>query len=62
MLAKIVMATLTAALAYLVVRQLKQRSDKAKERVNTQRANPQDRIVTLREDPHTGVFRPAGPD
>ncbi len=62
MLAKIVMATLTAALAFMVVRQLKQRSNKAKERVNRQRTDPQDRIVTLREDPHTGVFRPADPD
>lgn len=62
MLAKVLMATLTAALAYMVARQIKQHSDKAKERVKTRRPDTEERIVTLREDPDTGVFRPTDHD
>ncbi|MGI9463517.1 MAG: hypothetical protein ACR2OM_06235 [Aestuariivirgaceae bacterium] len=62
MLAKVLMATLTAALAFMVARQLKQRSDKAKAHLNTKREQSRDRVVTLREDPDTGVFRPADKD
>ena len=62
MLAKILTATLTAALAYVALRQIKQHSDKAKERVKARRSEAGERIVTLREDPDTGVFRPSDHD
>ncbi|NNE24925.1 MAG: hypothetical protein HKN11_20180 [Rhizobiales bacterium] len=62
MLAKILTATLTAALAYMVMRQIKQYNDKARERVKTRRSDDGERVVTLREDPDTGVFRPSEHD
>ena len=62
MFAKILTAGLTAALAFMVARQIKQHTDKAKEKVRTPRSDPADRVVTLREDPETGVFRPSDRD
>ena len=62
MLVKILTATLTAALAYMVARKIKQRNEEAKERVKTRRAEADERIVTLRQDPQTGVFRPTDHD
>ena len=62
MLVKVLTATLTAALAFMVARQIKQHNDKAKERVKTRRPDTGERIVTLREDPQTGVFRPSDHD
>ena len=62
MLAKVLTATLTAALAFVVARQIKQYTERAKARVRTQKARSNDRVVTLREDPETGVFRPVDRD
>ncbi len=62
MLAKVLMATLTAALAFVIARQLKQRSDNAKAHVDTRRTRSRDHVVTLREDPETGIFRPSDED
>ena len=62
MLAKIVTAGLTAALAYIAFRQLKQHQDNARERVKTRRHANNERVVTLSEDPETGVYRPKNHD
>ena len=62
MLAKVLTATLTAVLAYMAVRQLKQHADKAKERVRADQKQRREKIVTLREDPETGIFRPSDRD
>ena len=62
MLAKILTAALTAGLAFVVARQIKQYSDNAKERVKTRKPGTGEQVVNLREDPETGVFRPSDKD
>ena len=62
MLAKVLTAALTAGLAFVVARQIKQYSDKAKERVKTRNSEAGEQVVNLSEDPETGVFRPSDHD
>ena len=63
MLAKAMITVLTAALAVMVVRQIGQNAERAKAKVQKDRAADREpRVTTLHEDPDTGVFHPVDRD